>query len=85
MKGYNFGDPRAPDVMLHGTVETSDTPWKVVLKSDCENQAFVLFINDTAFTDLPIQVDLIHEGPQNIDNDNFEVKLNGFLWHKGFK
>jgi len=30
---------------------------------DYENKTFVLLINDTAFTDLPIQVDLIHDGP----------------------
>ena len=35
VKGYDFCDPRAPDVLLHGTGET---PWKLVLKYDYANR-----------------------------------------------
>ena len=80
MKGYGFGDPRAPNVLLHGIGET---PWKVVLKCDYAKQEFVLFIQDTAFTDLPIQIDIVPDQPQNIELGN--VKFNGFLMHRGYK
>ena len=60
VKGYSFGDPRAPNVLLHGTDET---PWKVVLRCDYHKKEFVLLVQDTAFTDLPIQVDIVPDQP----------------------
>ena len=80
VKGYDFCDPRAPDVLLHGT---GDVQWKVVLKYNCANHAFALYINDTAFVDLLIQVEIIPDGPQNIMSG--EVKFNGLAVHENFK
>ena len=51
VKGYDFCDPRAPDVLLHGT---GDTPWKVVLKYDYANHCLALFINDQPVAQLPL-------------------------------
>ena len=60
LKGYNFCDPSAPVLPLQGT---GDTPWKLVLKQDYKKRAFALFVNDTAFNDLPLQYSLIPYGP----------------------
>ena len=79
LKGYDFCQAGTPDLCLQEGVE--DSEWKVMLRQEAANKLFRLFINDGPFTDLPIQVDLVPYGPQNIQRG--KILLNKFPMHEG--
>ena len=62
LKGYNFCDPSAPVLPLQ-VQGPGSTPWKLALRQDYERRAFALFVNNTAFNDLPLQYSLVPDGP----------------------
>ena len=85
MTGFDFSDPRAPDILLHAYCSEDDAPWKVVMKYDCEKFTLSLYINDMAFTDLPVQTELFLPNDAHQLITRGEIKLNGMTIHKGSK